>query len=308
LKIVILTEFGKGIGLGHITRMGALSDYLNETGDKCELIAYEKGSESSNWLRSEVYMHHILNVDAVIIDSYLCDYQIYSEISKEVPILMAIDDINRIQYPKSVIINPNVYYSSIDYSNQTAKHFGGIDYVILRRPFSDDPTISQIDQQILITLGGSDYRKLLPILARLSGSFSNIHFIVPDLDEFNALLSDFPKLKIFGKLSEWEFYRELSEAEIVISACGQTLHECYRLEKNTIGICIDHDQILNRNYYESVGFLFNSYDWNEKSLLEGIEKDITSLIREKKSIDNKTRTKLNPKRNLENIKAKLVAG
>ncbi|WP_207769137.1 hypothetical protein [Leptospira adleri] len=98
---------------------------------------------------------------------------------------------------------------------------------------------------------------------------------------------------------------EISSARIVISGCGQSLNELYNLQKNTIGICIDHDQILNQEYYYEIGFLRSKLSWDSSNLLEEIEEMISNLFLDPFEIPFPNN--FNPTQNLQNYIRSLEA-
>lgn len=302
MRIKIFTEFGNKIGLGHITRMQALSDFFTEKLDQCEILKYENGIQETNWIENKSLRNELHHFDAIIIDSYLCPAEVYSEIFSQNPNTIAIDDFNRIKYPVKVLINPNIFYSSLDYFNQECSCFGGSDFIILRKSFRNKPINIEIKGKILVTLGGSDYRDLFPKLISLSNQFADVKYVIPEKNKFDSLNSKFQNLDLVNLLNEKQFYDELSKANIVISACGQTLHECSSLNKTTIGICVDIDQEPNKKFYQENNFLYSSYQWNDVDLLPNINNDCLQIL---KNSDNKFKPVLNifnPQNNLENYK------
>ena len=187
---------------------------------------------------------------------------------------MAIDDYNRVNYPADIVINPNVFFEDIDYSNQKAICIGGKDYVILRPEFKEiTPKVSgdKALQNILITIGGSDFRNLLPKLISIFDKLNGIDIIVIDPENKVRHLQN---IKVLPTQTAAQMTQIMQSADMVISACGQTLHELVALQKPTIGICLDIDQIPNQNYYVRHGFLKAAIQWND----ENIEKIITEQI------------------------------
>jgi spore coat polysaccharide biosynthesis predicted glycosyltransferase SpsG len=171
-----------------------------------------------------------------------------------------------------LIINPNVYFSEINYNNQNSNMLGGIDFVILRETFRNVSKYKISNKKklnILVTIGGSDYRNIMPLIIEtlLINSFHNIVAISPD-KAVNGFLDD--RLTILKMQNENEIYEQMLNCDIAISACGQTLHELASIGVPTIGICIDSDQILNQQFYFKSKFLPNLISWNDLNLKEKI--------------------------------------
>jgi UDP-2,4-diacetamido-2,4,6-trideoxy-beta-L-altropyranose hydrolase len=306
VKIKIFTEFGHGIGLGHVTRMTALADYLIQNSDSCDLVKFNPANLESNWIENNSYRGDLKSYDAIVVDSYLCPSEVYSEIAIQNHNTIAIDDYNRIKYPVRCLINPNVYFYDINYNNQTCDCFGGSEYIILRETFRRKLISREIKGRIVVTLGGSDYRNLFSNLVSLGREFSDIRFIIPESEKLEKLRSDFPQITFKGLLDEFAFWEELSQAEIIISACGQTLHECASLNKKTIGLCIDTDQKKNRNYYLNIGFLYKAYDWNDENLLAYLIDDCKYLLENSNSYFKQNANLFNPAKNLEQYREILL--
>ena len=93
MRILILTEGGKGIGLGHVVRCVALCQALEERNFKPELFI--NGSDVVldslearkyqylNWLQERNKIFKIIKgVDVVIVDSFIADKDCYVSVSE----------------------------------------------------------------------------------------------------------------------------------------------------------------------------------------------------------------------------------
>lgn len=299
MKILFFTESGANIGFGHIARITALSDFLLSQELYSITINNDGISKDKNWIDESFLYSSYSGFDLAVVDSYLADERIYKFIRKIAKKVIAIDDYNRIVYPVDIVINPNVFFDQIDYSNQSAKCYGGSDFVILRESFRkyEKPKVSK-ESGIFITLGGSDYRNLLPQLCELSKVNKQITLICPEKEKLKSFQENYQEVRILGKLSESEILQEFVNAEIIISGCGQTLHELYYLRKKTIGICIDQDQIMNQEYYLNVKFLNRKISWDSPAILNKISEAIVDLRKE--SFKLVFLNPINPTKNLEN--------
>jgi len=169
MKVVILTEGGGEIGFGHITRCIALCEAFEEkdinpillvNGDNSilDFIKY-KNFQRFDWIKNkEKIFQNIAKSDFIVIDSYLAEKSIYDKISEvtDGKILM-IDDYNRIDYPKGIVVNPSIYGDKLNYlRNSGVIYLFGKDYIILRKEFWNAPekTISWKVENVLITFGG----------------------------------------------------------------------------------------------------------------------------------------------------------
>jgi UDP-2,4-diacetamido-2,4,6-trideoxy-beta-L-altropyranose hydrolase len=284
-NITILTEAGKTIGFGHYTRCSSLYQALTKAGNPVRFVVYENeyaindpNTQSLNWLKSFDSLSPIKTNDIAIIDSYLADENIYKQLAKYFNKVIAIDDYNRINYPVDVIINPNVFFEDIDYSNQTAVCIGGKDFVILRPEFTDveaSDINSEKLQNILITIGGSDYRNLLPKLISICEQQKGVNITVIDPEN---KLSNQQHVRVLPAQTAAQMVHEMQQADIVISACGQTLHELTTLGRPTIGICLDIDQVPNQKYYLEQGVLLSKINWDDKDLMEKVTSSLINFF------------------------------
>ncbi|MBU43868.1 MAG: hypothetical protein CMN76_11660 [Spirochaetaceae bacterium] len=279
LSILILTESGTGIGFGHRVRMEALQDYMTLQGEQVNMVVYEAPDESTNWMSLPEKFASPAEYDAILIDSYLCSGDCYQSLFQANPCLFVMDDFNRCHYAARGVINANLYFEDIDYSNQTAPVFGGLNYTLLRPPFwKRDQTSARVPGKVLVTLGGSDYRDLLPSIAEMAKSFPGMVLVVPEPKKRDKVEKSAPGVKTLGRLSAEEMYLELASADVVVSACGQTLNECLALGKKTIGICIDHDQEKNRDYFVRNGFLLSCHQWDRPDLTKVLADDLAHAL------------------------------
>jgi spore coat polysaccharide biosynthesis predicted glycosyltransferase SpsG len=283
-SFIILTELGYGVGLGHYTRTRALYEtllekneigvmYVNQVNDS-KLYPY---AINCNWLQDLNFLDkHNPNIK-VIIDSYLMDTDFLKLASIKYKNIVILDDFNRIDYENvKLIINPNVYFSDINYNNQSVKVLGGSNFVILRKSFtqlSQYSTKNSEKLKILLTIGGSDYRNIVPKLIEIILNNTNHELVVisPEVLKSNF---DCNRLKLFKILDEQEMYYQMQYCDIAISACGQTLHELASVGIPTIGISIDFDQKFNQKYYHTENIIPNIINWDDQDLEHKILLDI----------------------------------
>jgi len=272
-NVTILTEVGKDIGYGHYTRCSSLYQALTNFGNQVRFLVYENEYvlndskiQSLNWLKSIHSISPISANEIVIIDSYLAVENTYKQLAERFYKVIAIDDYNRIRYPVDVVINPNLFFEDIDYSNQTAVCIGGKGYVILRKEFTNvEPLVIENGtlENILITIGGSDFRNLLPKLISICEHQKGTNITVIDPE---SKITHQQHLRVLPAQSVAQMVHEMKRADVVISACGQTLHELVALQKPTIGICLDIDQVPNQSFYYKHGFLSSTIQWYDKNI------------------------------------------
>jgi spore coat polysaccharide biosynthesis predicted glycosyltransferase SpsG len=299
MKVSILTEAGKNIGLGHLTRCIALYQVFEEEGNAVELIVNGDDSildfvknnnyQFMNWLKEkEKLMSIVKNSDVAVIDSYLAPKSLYDNISNILSLkpnpyhlshnpLLMIDDYNRINYPKGIVVNPSIYGDKLNYpNNNQIEYFLGEDYIILRKEFWDVPEkiINKDMKDILITLGGIDKGDFLKkLLEFLSEKFPNFNYHLITNNNLNLNLN----FNLYSNLSASKMLELMLKADICISGGGQTTYELARVGLPTIGICFAENQTGNLKYGDLCGYLKYIGNSDDNSLLDNI-KDVLEEI------------------------------
>lgn len=304
LKISIITEGGRDIGLGHITRCISLYQGLKErnllpycivNGDRSiEGLLDHKGCEVFDWLKERKKLFSFLQgMDIAIIDSYLADVEFYKEISRVVKIPVYIDDNKRLDYPRGLIINGAVNAEDLGYpKNKGMGYLLGTRYVLLREDFWDVPEkkIKDNIESVLVTFSVNDPRNMTPkVLKTLIDHY-------PDLAKRVMIGKGFKNRNEIKKFKDkkTEFIynpdaevmkRAALESDIAISAGGQTLFEFARCGIPAVVIAIVDNQLNNIKGLEKAGFIENAGWWEDKSL----DKKITASIDRLKDMETRSK-------------------
>ena len=283
-RCLILTEAGQGIGFGHLARCTAILDCLRSQSNSeqhrlfldvhGELEVNHAGIQPAQWLESyQNLVIHNLKFDLALVDSYLASPQVYAYLSKHFKHVVAIDDYYRIEYKNvRAIINPNAYFqSSLENLAGDSRRVGGKDFVILRgalHPFRDKLSVQPTLKKIVLTLGGDDVRKLAPRIIKLIPLEIELT-VVAGSDRYRKELNDVvqrDKLEIHGFFDATTMAELMSNSDLAISACGQTLNELAFLGVPSIGICIAHDQVRNMQFFAEQGFIQGQLSWDDPQL------------------------------------------
>jgi UDP-2,4-diacetamido-2,4,6-trideoxy-beta-L-altropyranose hydrolase len=291
-SLLILTEGGENIGFGHITRCSAIYNYLKSIGWEISMFVHWNGDkfdfdncERVKWRDDkDVFNKLDQKFDAVLVDSYLSPDTFFLMIKRYFKKLAVIDDYGRLNnYNANLIINPNIYGNqAISYKS---RFIGGNNYVILRNSFQTESrknSISKSVKRILITLGGTDIKLLLPQLANLlKNTLYECYFVCGNKQYANDLI------KIFGNHNLFHFFDLVNQqqmielminAEITISGCGQTLNELAYLGTPTIGIKVGEDQTFNQDAFLQKGFLTKKITSDDLDLLDNVAITINTLL------------------------------
>ena len=167
MKIFIITEGGRRMGFGHLTRCMGIYEAFEErrkdpffivNGDESVKGLFKgKRYKIFDWLKQKRRLYKIIEgSDMVVVDSYLAKPDIYKNISRLTRKAVWLDDDRRINYPDGVVLNGSM----------------GARYVLLRREFWRVPRrrIKKIPKCVIITFGGDDSRgmtsRVLNVLTR----------------------------------------------------------------------------------------------------------------------------------------------
>ena len=278
MNIQILTEGGKSVGFGHVVRCLAIYVAFEEMNTSPELIVNSdksilhflksKNYKRFNWLKQQNKLFKITeSTEVVVIDSYLAEKYLYEKISETTNgIMVMIDDFNRIDYPKGIIVNPSIYGNKSKYIRKNGMvYLLGKDYIILRKEFWDVPEkkINKETKKILITFGGINHYDLAKKIVN----------VLKDEFGFNFYIVDSSKNKLTAK----EMLNLMLQSDICISGGGQTTYELARVGVPTIGICFAENQLGNLMNLEKVDFLKFAGWFDGKNLFHKIKENVNEL-------------------------------
>ena len=273
MSFVFLTEAGTKYGVGHLTRCDAIAQALSEQRKESvfivdaptevlELISHESLPDirwQDNWaLLSEAIARLTLSDDleGIFIDSYHAAPNLLERLTTFNTPLFFMGDYRRIEYPKGVIINPEVSaYEGMYHKKSGRRVYAGIRYIPLRRPFWDMEVQPYIKRKgIVVTLGGSGDQGCLNIIMKaLSENISESITLVADGNQaLNPLSSN---IKVVDNRQSAEFMQTLiSGARIVICGGGGTLIEAARAGAPAIVVKMADNQHNNVKAWTRLGF------------------------------------------------------
>jgi len=296
MNVLILTEGGRDIGFGHVARCVSLCQAFEEKGIVPEIIVNGdptvkdllKGKKyrTFNWLEEK---DNLLNtkraMDVIIIDSYLADAEFYDSVASSSVTGVYIDDYKRLDYPKGIVLNVNIYAEKLDYPEKEGiTYLLGSRYALLRKEFWGMPKkeIKDNIESVMITFGANDTRNMAPTILK----FLNDKY--PDLTKNVVIGAGFRNKKAIEILKNKKtnliyspgaekIKQVMLESDFAISAGGQTLYELACLGLPTIGICVAENQMLNIKGFEKEGLLSYIGWYYDEALLSNLDKGIGKL-------------------------------
>ena len=290
MKIIILTEGGSKVGLGHMSRCIALCQAFRRYGQRPLLLIngdksiadFVLGVEFKrfNWLKKKNDTFKMLcGSDIVIIDSYLADLDFYKKVSSLTKSAVYIDDFNRLKYPKGIILNGTVYGKDMPYTKEKDRiSLVGPEYVLLRKEFWQKTAkkYNKNIKSILLTIGGGHLSKNI------------IHFIKFLQEEYphhlKNIITGNKLIKIKDKNTNMMYFatssklrKILLDSDIAISAGGHTLYELLRIGLPTIGICFYKNQLLNLTALNKLRVIDYLGWYNNRNLFRKLKKSINRM-------------------------------
>ncbi len=296
MKVFVLTEGGKGIGFGHITRSIALYEAFAEKGirpcfivnadDSVKALLRDKRKKVFNWLKKiDELLDLISGADIVILDSYLAKNDLYRKIAGRAKLAVYLDDNKRVSYPEGIVINGSIYTKGLEYPNvKGVTYLLGTRYSALRREFRDAPRkkIRKQINTIMITFGGDDSKNMTPrVLGLLAAEFPQFTKKVIIGQGFNNVQQI---IKAADSRTELVYYSDsgkmrdsMRAADIAVSAAGQTLYELAGLGVPAVAVAVAKNQLNNLTGWKNAGFVYSAGWWEDKNILSNISRGIKSL-------------------------------
>ena len=301
--VVILTEGGKDIGFGHITRCLSLCQGFEERGIQSKFIVHgdsgvldflspspnpsHQGMGISrernislplvgrvkiwNWFQDQPSLHKAIDGAGIaIVDSYLAGQDIYEEISRRVKTVLCVDDYRRLTYPPGIVLSVCPDAENMGYpSRPGVSYLLGARYIPLRKEFWDAPpkVCSAEITNVLIILGGNDIRNLTPrALDFWVKNYPQLNKTVVVGKKTALFQIQDKKIQFIDSVGAAMMNQLMLNSDTAISAGGQTIYELARMGAPTIGICVADNQIPNLQAGEREGFLHYAGNYRDNDL------------------------------------------
>lgn len=312
MNIFFRTDANSSIGMGHVMRCLSIADAFHSLGndsiiiifiladDTVEKLIQDRGYKTVvlhskySKMESELPLWDIQSFETIhllIVDSYYVTEHYLSSMRELIRTqdnngdkgkLVYIDDVNAFLYPVDILINYNVYGSTVDYEKMYAgsDHYRespvfilGSTYTPLRSMFRgvERKVQSRNVVNILFSTGGSDELHLtLSILNHLcasdvSNSSENgriYHFLLGAMNTDKSQIRRIAQDRDFIVLHEnvTDMKSLISAMDICISAAGSTLYEVCACGVPLITYSLADNQVLGAEAFFSLGLAVNVGD------------------------------------------------
>lgn len=320
MNIFFRTDANSSIGMGHVMRCLSIADAFHSLGndniiitfiladDTVEKLIQDRGYKTVvlhskySKMEGELPLWDIQSFEAIyllIVDSYYVTEHYLSSLRELIRTqdnngdkgkLVYIDDVNAFPYPVDILINYNVYGSSIDYEEMYAGSdpyrenpvfILGATYAPLRSMFRgvERKVQSRNVVNILFSTGGSDELHLaLSILNHLcasdvSNSLENgriYHFLLGAMNTDKSQIRRIAQDRDFIVLHEnvTDMKSLITAMDICISAAGSTLYEICACGVPLITYSLADNQVLGAEAFSSLGLAVNVGDLRDPDTID----------------------------------------
>lgn len=289
MKVALLADGGKKIGLGHLGRCLALAQAFRKHYDT-NPVFITPDADGQRWIRqngfSAIPSNH-KTWDILIGDSYRFRPGELKTLRSRAGTLLLIDDLGQAQAPCDWILNSSISAHKISYANTRASGLLlGPRFHPLRKefwPVRYPQKRSDALENLLIILGGGDgWGILTSILETARKALPQAHF--------HVVVGPLTKLRLPQTSSTTLYYAPLSlrsileKCDLAISGGGQTLFELAWAGLPAIAVILADNQIFNARSFQKLGTLKIAGTHKNPDLLRNTHRLLTQL-----ALDGKTR-------------------
>lgn len=296
MKVFILTEATSTTGFGHLTRCTSIYEAFLEKGITPHFIINSDSSSADllNNLSHTVLewqnnpgklLSLIIPDDVVIIDSYTASLDLYKKIVDKVKLTVYIDDINRLNYPRGLVVNGTVYAEEINYLKDSGKEYLlGSEYAPIRKEFWDVPpkVINEDVISMMITFGGDDIRNLTGSVVEFlqkESPLTHKYVVVGNAFKNKTELLEMSdhSTELLTNLNAQDMLQIMLKADIALSAAGQTLNELACVGVPTVAVQIAENQKRNVHGFNKSGFIEFAGTWESTDFIENLKISIKNI-------------------------------
>jgi UDP-2,4-diacetamido-2,4,6-trideoxy-beta-L-altropyranose hydrolase len=327
-NIVIRTNGGSTIGLGHVRRCLSLAHALRQAGADVLFALNEDAHvinlvQSHNFRSSTVSRNHDFDqtlqlihgwrASAVVSDSYEFDTDYFASLRSGVSLSAVIDDMADRLLPADVVVNAALNASSLIYrALPTTLFLIGPAYTLLRSEFAQgihNPVRDPV-QRVLITTGGTDTMNLTPSLingVRSCLGSAGIDVVVGPFFGNRAEIQERADAdpELIRVHIDPPCMRDLMlQADLAVTAGGQTLYELAATGTPSICFCLQQNQSFNISGFVAQGVtLFAGAD--DSDLISRLS---SSLLRLAENVELRRQMSTRGKALVDGMGAQRVAG
>jgi len=298
MKCVLQADGGVGIGLGHASRCSALALALRRLGHEAIMVAdpatglqeyFEQRGSSMVAVEASVtamltYASSIA-ADVLVLDSYQWTPEDYVTLRAAGQCVVAFDDEAKREMLVDALINGAPVAGNLQYRTAiTTVRWLGASYQVVREEFRQMPIRKPAGavRHVLVMAGGDDP---LGLLGPIASMLEPIALQCPDPFTIQLICGPFAAVPDAARSRQVEIHRHppnlvalMQQADLAISAGGQTLYELARCGTPTIAFCSGADQENNLRALEALGVIRNTGDAQASNWLSSLAQAVQELI------------------------------
>ena len=309
ISVAFRVDAGPQIGLGHLQRCLALASALRHLDATCIFLSTEEHQAQTRIAAfgfQATGLRHIepggpedanqtcglatsQDCDAVVVDSYSATADYLEHVRRAGLFVVALDDSAGYPFPCQLVVNGGTHALQLPYralcGNTT--FLLGPTYALLRPEFWDTPpqrVIGGAVHHVLLTVGGADAHNLMPrlllLLDGVPGDFILTAIVGPFFQNRMEIESAVRRCRRPVRL--WDAPCSLCdlmrEADLAISAGGQTLYELARVGCPTVAVSTASNQDGQLRMFVEAGFVRAVGRADDRGTLNAIGDVVSSLL------------------------------
>ncbi|MGH2279046.1 hypothetical protein ACRCD7_07910 [Aliarcobacter sp. ERUVET-7] len=291
MKIAFFTEAGSERGMGHLIRCQTIANEFEQNNIEINFfldsdINYDykfKNLTYFKWEELNINIHY----DVIFIDSYEATEDIYNTLQKKTNLGIYIDDFERIDYPKGIIINfaPDSKELFFKNRNKDNEYLLGIDYIPIRKEFLKYKNLKK-EKKLFIMLGGNDTANLSLNIIEALQDIDIKKVIVSNNEITSNKLSKYDNVKVLFQSNDDELIKEMATSSYAISTASMSLYELSFLQIPTIIIAVSQNQITGVSQMLKNKLAISYIDIMLLNWEKNISFQLKNLMEHKQIVDN----------------------
>jgi len=308
VKVLFRVDASTKIGLGHLLRSLSLALALKTLGTESlfltnNLSSSQKqvephgfavnalpsvGSWTAEDIKSTLELADWNGCRTILVDSHEVGEDYLAQLRSAGLFVIVRDDLALQPFSCQMLINGNADAGQLPYhsSSGDTQFLLGPKYIVLRPEYQGLPTrnISASVHNVLVILGGADSKNLMPsilnLLDKIPGDFAVTAVVGPFFDNLTHIQAAAKNAnRIISLIYCPDSVHDLMlEADLAISAAGQTLYELACSGCPSVVIKVASNQSGQMRAMESAGFLQGSIDAGDRDCWEIIGESAARLL------------------------------
>lgn len=296
--------------MGHLRRCLSLAEAIRESGGDCFFITNDD-AHAREWIQGTGFASEVAKgggqwdpqdcisstdaflargAQAVVVDSYDSRFEFMLGFVDAGLVVVRVDDFLRLPFPGKIYVNGSV---GAEESwgipvQKDALFLLGAEYVLLRREFRNLPrrVAGSEVRQVLVTLGGGDSWNLMPrlieVLDGLPGDFSVSAVLGPFFLNRELVMKAASASRRSVQLVETphSVLPLMQEADLAVSAGGQTLYELAACGTPAVAIEVAQNQREQLAAFQEKGFIRVAGTAGEPELASKLKDALIVIMRQ----------------------------